>query len=147
MAETKSKPPNSEVAYVMTVKYLDIDFILKYHMKKRKEEEEENLYCISYVCLLNNGHPSITGTEVLFVDTGKVELSLCLTKNHAMKMDGGVQVQLHTFLSSSPKGGKWSASHPSHFTPQKKVPANHCLGAWVSPFADSVQQINLRLKS
>jgi hypothetical protein len=34
-----------------------------------------------------------------------------------MKMHGGVEVKLHTFLSSALDGDKWSASRPSRFTP------------------------------
>jgi len=31
----------------------------------------------------------------------KVKLSLCLTKHHAMNTCGGVEVQLHVFLTSA----------------------------------------------
>jgi hypothetical protein len=33
--------------------------------------------------------------------TGKVKLSLCLIKHHAMKTCGGLDVQLHAFLTST----------------------------------------------
>jgi len=32
-----------------------------------------------------------------------------------MKMHWGVEVSLHTFLTSELEGGEWSASHLSHF--------------------------------
>jgi hypothetical protein len=59
---------------------------------------------------------------------------LCLTKYHAMKSYPllnqtpchtrcivGVEVLLHSFLTSSLDGGKWSPSHPSHFNLGIKV--------------------------
>jgi hypothetical protein len=39
-----------------------------------------------------------------------------------MNMYERVEVQIHTFLTSALDGGKWSASHPSHFALRKKVP-------------------------
>lgn len=35
------------------------------------------------------------------------QLPLCLTRHHAMNMCGGVEVYLHTFVSSAPDGGDW----------------------------------------
>jgi len=40
----------------------------------------------------------------------KVKLSLCLTKYHAMRMYGGVELSSHAFFTSVLYGGKWSAS-------------------------------------
>jgi hypothetical protein len=59
------------------------------------------------------------------------KLSLCLTKYHAMKTIGGVEVQLHAFLTSALDGGEWSASHPGCFTPGERAPGTHCIGGGV----------------
>jgi hypothetical protein len=53
---------------------------------------------------------------------GKVKLSLCLIKYHAMKTYGRMEVQLHASLTSTLDGGKWSASQPGSFTPGEKTP-------------------------
>jgi hypothetical protein len=37
---------------------------------------------------------------------GNVKLFLCLIKYHTMKMDGGVEVQLHAFLTLALDGGE-----------------------------------------
>jgi hypothetical protein len=47
----------------------------------------------------------------------KVKLSLGLTMYHAMKTNGEVKVQFHTFLTSALDGGEWSATCPVLFTP------------------------------
>jgi hypothetical protein len=53
----------------------------------------------------------------------KVKLSLCLTKHHAMKSYGSMEVQLHAFLTLAQGGSEWSASHTDHFTtPGEKAP-------------------------
>jgi hypothetical protein len=39
-----------------------------------------------------------------------------------MKMYGGVDVQIHVFLTSALDGGEQSASRSSHFTPGKEPP-------------------------
>jgi hypothetical protein len=54
-----------------------------------------------------------------------VKFSLCLTKNQAMKRIGGVEVYLHTFLTSALDGGEWSASRPGLFTPRERDPGTH----------------------
>jgi hypothetical protein len=49
----------------------------------------------------------------------KVELSLCLTKHHAMKTLGEWRYSsTHTFTSAL-DGGEWLASHLGRFTPGK----------------------------
>jgi hypothetical protein len=40
-----------------------------------------------------------------------------------MKVNGGLNVQIHIFLTSAQVGGEWSASRPGHFT--------HWIGGWV----------------
>jgi hypothetical protein len=47
-----------------------------------------------------------------------------------MKTYGGVDVQIHIFLTSALVGGEWSASRPCRFTP-----GTHFIGGWVDPRA------------
>jgi hypothetical protein len=66
---------------------------------------------------------------------GKVKSSLCLTKHHAMKAYGGVELYLHVFLTSALDGGEWSASRCGRFTPRERVPGTHWIGGRVGPRA------------
>jgi hypothetical protein len=52
-----------------------------------------------------------------------------------MKMYGGVDVEIHIFLTSALVGGEWSASRPARFTPVKRAPGTHWIGCWVGPKA------------
>jgi hypothetical protein len=45
------------------------------------------------------------------------KLSLPLTKHYAMKVNGGVDTQIHIFLTLALVGGERWDSHPCHFTP------------------------------
>jgi hypothetical protein len=47
-----------------------------------------------------------------------------------MEAYGGVDVQIHDFLTSALVVGEWSASRPGHFTP-----GTHWIRGWVSPRA------------
>jgi hypothetical protein len=47
-----------------------------------------------------------------------------------MKAYGGVDVQIHIFLTSALAGGQWSASLPGRITP-----GTHWIGGWVDPRA------------
>jgi hypothetical protein len=64
----------------------------------------------------------------------KVNLSLCLTKHHAMKMyrgNGGIAsriLDLGTWW-------RWSASRPGRFTARERAPGTHWIGDWVGPRA------------
>jgi len=49
--------------------------------------------------------------------------------------NGGVEVYLHTFLTSELDVGKWSASCPDCFTPKEIAPVTHGTGGWVGPSA------------
>jgi hypothetical protein len=42
--------------------------------------------------------------------------------HYAMKMYGGVNVEIHVFLTSALAGGEWSASSPGRLTPWKEFP-------------------------
>jgi hypothetical protein len=48
---------------------------------------------------------------------------------------GGVDVQIHIFLTLARVGGEWSASHPCHFTPRERAPGTQWTGGWVGPRA------------
>jgi hypothetical protein len=52
-----------------------------------------------------------------------------------MKAYGGVDVQIHIFLTSALAGGEWSASHPCRFNPGERAPVTHLIGDWVYPKA------------
>jgi hypothetical protein len=52
-----------------------------------------------------------------------------------MKAYGGVDVQIHTFLTSALDGGEWSASRPCRFTTRERAPGTHWIGGWVDPQA------------
>jgi hypothetical protein len=52
-----------------------------------------------------------------------------------MKLYGGVDVQIYTFLTSSLAGGDWSASCWSCFTPGERAHGTHWIGGLVDPGA------------
>jgi hypothetical protein len=56
--------------------------------------------------------------------------SLYLTKHHAMNSICGVEVELHTFLTSTLDGCEWSALRHGRF-----IPGTHWTGDWVGPRA------------
>jgi hypothetical protein len=47
-----------------------------------------------------------------------------------MKTYGGVDVEIHVFLTSALAGSEWSASHPGRFSP-----GTLRIGGWVGPRA------------
>jgi hypothetical protein len=47
-----------------------------------------------------------------------------------MKAYGGMDVQIHIFLTSALVGCEWSASRPGRFTPD-----NRWIGGWVGPIS------------
>jgi hypothetical protein len=51
-------------------------------------------------------------------------------------MYGGVDVQIHVFLTSAVVGGEWSASCPYRFTLVERAPYTRWTGGWVVPRAD-----------
>jgi hypothetical protein len=49
---------------------------------------------------------------------------------------GGVDVQIHIFLTSTLVGGEWSVSRPGCFIPGERAPGTHLIRRWVGPRAD-----------
>jgi hypothetical protein len=65
---------------------------------------------------------------------GKVKLSLCLTKQHAMKTywgSGGIAARILELGTR----WRWSASLPGRFTPRERSPGTYWIGGWVGPRA------------
>jgi hypothetical protein len=60
-----------------------------------------------------------------------------------MKAYGGMDVQIHIFLTSALDGGEWSATRLYRFTPGKRAPGTHWIGGWVGSRAglDDVEKI------
>jgi hypothetical protein len=75
------------------------------------------------------------------------QLSLYLTKHHAMKTYWGVEVYLHAFLTSALDGGEWSASRPGHFTPKERAPGTHWIGSLVGPRASLDAMVRRKIPS
>jgi hypothetical protein len=49
-----------------------------------------------------------------------------------MKAYGGVDVYIHTSLTSALVGGEWSASRFGRFTPGKRAHGNHWIEDWMN---------------
>jgi hypothetical protein len=60
-----------------------------------------------------------------------------------MKTYGGVDVQIHIFLTSALLSGEWSASRPGSFTTEKRAPGIYCIGGWVDP-RDDMEDVKKR---
>jgi hypothetical protein len=58
-----------------------------------------------------------------------------------MKVYGGVDVQIHIFLTSALVGSQWSALRPCRFIPGE-TPGSHWIGGWMDPRAslDDVEE-------
>jgi hypothetical protein len=52
-----------------------------------------------------------------------------------MKAYGGVDVQIHIFLTSTIVGGGWSPLCPDHFNPRGRAPGTYWIGGWLGPRA------------
>jgi hypothetical protein len=50
-----------------------------------------------------------------------------------MKSYGGVDVQIHIFLTSALVRGECSASRSGRFIPRERAPGTHWIGGWVVP--------------
>jgi hypothetical protein len=53
-----------------------------------------------------------------------------------MKAYGGVDVQIHIFLTSALARGEWLVSHPWRFNPGERAPGTHWIGGWVDHRGD-----------
>jgi hypothetical protein len=62
-----------------------------------------------------------------------VQLFLCLLKHHDTKAYGGVEVKLHSLLTSASDGGEWVSfpPRPIHFIPGDIAIGNHRIRNWV----------------
>jgi hypothetical protein len=65
------------------------------------------------------------GSFLISVKKGKA-VPVLKTKHYAVKTYGGVDVQIHVFLTSALIGGEWSTSRPGPFTP-----GTHWVRGWV----------------
>jgi hypothetical protein len=63
----------------------------------------------------------------------KLTLFLCLIKHQIMKTNLGVDVWLHTLLTSALDGSQWSGSYLSHFTFKVTGIGTYCIGSRVGP--------------
>jgi hypothetical protein len=52
-----------------------------------------------------------------------------------MKAYGGVDVQIHIFLTSALIGGEWAASHSGRFISGEMAPGTYGRGGWMEPRA------------
>jgi hypothetical protein len=52
-----------------------------------------------------------------------------------MKAYGGVDVQIHIFLTLELARGEWPASRQAALAPGKEPPGTHWIGRWVGPRA------------
>jgi hypothetical protein len=58
-----------------------------------------------------------------YFEKGKIVLVL--------KSYGGVDVEIHVFLTSALVGGEGSASRPNRVTALERVPCSHRIGGWM----------------
>jgi hypothetical protein len=48
-----------------------------------------------------------------------------------MRAYGGVDAEIHIFLTTALVEGGWSASHPDRFVPAERAIGSHRIGGWV----------------
>jgi hypothetical protein len=65
----------------------------------------------------------------------KVKLSLCLNKQHVMKMGGGVEVYFHIFLTLA-RDVHRQLHAPVLLMTGERTPGMHWIGGWVGLRAD-----------
>jgi hypothetical protein len=71
-------------------------------------------------------------------------LSLCLTKQHAMKAYWGNGCIAPRILDLG-TGAEWSPSRPGRFTPRERAPGTHWMEGWVSPRAVLVAVVKRKI--
>jgi len=54
----------------------------------------------------------------------KAKFSLCLIKHHIRKIYGGIEVNVHAFITLVPDGGWWSASRHGRLNSLENTPVN-----------------------
>jgi len=79
------------------------------------------------------GNFSLTLYILYFTPKVQKNLSLCLIKHLAMETYWGVELYLHTLLTSALDGDEWAASLPCHFTPRETAPGTHWIESWAGP--------------
>jgi hypothetical protein len=72
---------------------------------------------------------------------------LCVSCPCAFLTERGVEVEIHTFLTSALDGGEWLASRPGRFTPRERAPGAHCIGGWVDPRAGPDEVVKRKIPS
>jgi hypothetical protein len=76
-----------------------------------------------------------------------LQLSLCLTKHHALKTYAGVGIQLDASLTLESDESEWSASRLGRFTPRWRAPVTHWIGGWVDPRAGLEAVVRRKISS
>jgi hypothetical protein len=70
----------------------------------------------------------LKGSEINKGFKKKGKVVTVLKQYAAMKIYGGVDVQIHVFLNLELVGNEWSASRSGHFTPRERAPGTHWIG-------------------
>jgi hypothetical protein len=62
--------------------------------------------------------------------------------HHAMKIYGGVEIQVHASIILSLNGGQWTALFPGHFAPWGRALGAHWIGGWIGfkSYLDAVEK-------
>jgi hypothetical protein len=109
-------PPSAEVTKQWSFTSTPLSVFMEWYLKLR-------------------GNFSLTLYILYFTPKVQKNLSLCLIKHLAMETYWGVELYLHTLLTSALDGDEWAASLPCHFTPEERVLGTHLIRGWVDPTA------------
>jgi hypothetical protein len=90
---------------------------------------------------LGVGEWSATRSSQLCTVFFQGEFVLYLTKHHAIKTYGEVELQLHAFLASVLDEGEWSATRTGRFTPGLRAPVTYLICGYHS--LDAVAKRNI----